>query len=179
MLSRERQTLAQTLMASPSVRAHQVRSVLGMMAAAHPVVRLRLLHMQRLQRWFNRLRLHPTQGRQVVILLLPAAREDLEFWLAPGRLQQGVRMGCIPHHVEVFTDASLVGWGGTFGQSAVGGAWESPPAHINLMEMMTVQRMLSHFLSELLGEHVFVRSDKSTVVAYLNRQGGPDPSPCI
>eukprot|EP00064_Thunnus_orientalis_P005352 superscaffoldBa00000517_g5366 len=34
------------------------------MSAAHPVVRLGLLHMTNFQRWFTRLRLHPSWDKQ-------------------------------------------------------------------------------------------------------------------
>uniref|UniRef100_A0AAV2MDS2 Uncharacterized protein n=1 Tax=Knipowitschia caucasica TaxID=637954 RepID=A0AAV2MDS2_KNICA len=48
------------VLAGPRVPARRLRSLLGMMAAAHAVVRLGLLHMRNFQRWFSRLRLqHP------------------------------------------------------------------------------------------------------------------------
>lgn len=101
-----------------------------------------------------------------------AARSDIEFWLDPGRLQQGVQLGYVSHYTEVFTDASLTGWGGVLGHLSTGGVWPSSPRHINLLEMEAVQRVLLHFATHLRGRHVLVRSDNTTVVAYLNRQGG-------
>ena len=46
-------SLTRIILASQTVWAHEVRSVLGHMAAAHQVVQLGLLHMHSIQRWFN------------------------------------------------------------------------------------------------------------------------------
>ncbi|KAK7930436.1 hypothetical protein WMY93_006831 [Mugilogobius chulae] len=99
----------------------------------------------------------------------PNARKDIQFWTDPVLLSQGVRLGCVPHYTEVFTDASLSGWGGSWASArrATPGLW-----HINVLEMEAVRNVLLHFRVELEGHHVLVRSDNTTVVAYLNRQGG-------
>lgn len=111
------------------------------------------------QRWFVWLRLHLTGDRRKRVSL------DVEFWLTPDRLWQGMSLGCVPHYVEVFTDALLSGWGGTLGRLTVGRVWESPLAHINALEMVAVQRMLLHFAPSLECEHVMVRSANTMVVA--------------
>lgn len=119
-----------------------------MIASAHLVVRLGLLHMRQLQRWFVYFRLHSTRNRQTQVSQSQAARLDLEFSLTLGRLQLGASLGCIPHYTEVFTDTSLARWGGTLCQSTVGRAWELPLAFFNVLEMV-VQRMLLHFCPRL------------------------------
>ena len=44
--------------------------------------------------------------------------------------------------------------------------------HINCLELLAVSLALRHFLPLIRGHHVLVRSDNTTVVAYINRQGG-------
>ena len=44
--------------------------------------------------------------------------------------------------------------------------------HINCLDLLAVLLALRHFLPWLRGHHVLVRTDNSTVVAYINRQGG-------
>lgn len=100
------------------------------------------------------------------------AQLDGEFWLHPDWLRRTVCLGCIPHYVELFTDALLTRWGGTLDQLTVGRARESPLAHINILEMVVVQRVLLHFALILERDAVMVRLDNTTAVAYLNRQGG-------
>ncbi|KAK7929067.1 hypothetical protein WMY93_005462 [Mugilogobius chulae] len=149
--------MGQRVLGSPLVPARQIMSLLGMMAAAHPVVRL-----DSVRPW--------DKGKMVCAST--AARVDIQYWFTPGLLSRGVPLGCVPFHTEVFTDASLTGWGGVLGQSSVGGVWSGPRCHINLLEMEAVRRVLLHFSDQLEGAHVRVRSDNSTVVSYLNRQGG-------
>ncbi len=44
--------------------------------------------------------------------------------------------------------------------------------HINCLEMLAVFQVLKHFLPDLRGHHVLVRTDNTSVVSYINRQGG-------
>ena len=83
-------------------------------------------------------------------------------------------MGVVLTRKVVTTDASLVGWGATHEGRTVNGTW-SPQmrlAHINCLELLAVSLALKHFLPFLKGQHVLVRTDNTTVVAYVNRQGG-------
>lgn len=41
----------------------------------------------------------------------------------------------------------------------------------NCLELLAVYQSLKHLLSWLKGHHVLVRSDASTVMAYINRNG--------
>uniref|UniRef100_A0AAV2KY84 Reverse transcriptase RNase H-like domain-containing protein n=1 Tax=Knipowitschia caucasica TaxID=637954 RepID=A0AAV2KY84_KNICA len=164
--------LAREVLAGPRVPARRLRSLLGMMAAAHAVVRLGLSPHEEFQRWFSRLRLHPSRDGGRLIWVPQEAASDIRFWLTPGLLRDGVTLACAMSHVEVFTDASLEGWGGVLGQSSIGGCWSDSARHINLLEMEAVHRVLLHFAPQLQGRHVMVRSDNTTVVSYLNRQGG-------
>lgn len=63
------------------------------------------------------------------------------------------------------------------GHLSIGGEWLSPLRHINLLEMEAVRRVLVHFASQLKGHHVLIRSDNTTVVAYLTDRGEPGPPP--
>ncbi|KAL0155412.1 hypothetical protein M9458_049675, partial [Cirrhinus mrigala] len=44
--------------------------------------------------------------------------------------------------------------------------------HINCLEMLAVFRALKHFLLDLIGHHVLVRTDNTAVVYYINHQRG-------
>ncbi|KAL6475051.1 hypothetical protein MHYP_G00160910 [Metynnis hypsauchen] len=65
-------------------------------------------------------------------------------------------------------------WGATLMGRAVNGMW--PPqlsqAHINYLELLAVFLAVKHFRKLLQGQHVLIKTDNSTVVAYINRQGG-------
>lgn len=57
---------------------------------------------------------------------------------------------------------------------AVNGVW--PPQliheHINYLELLAVWLALKHFLSFIKGQHVLVKTDTATVIAYISWQGG-------
>lgn len=155
------------------VTALTVMQALGHMAAAHPVVPLGLLHMRRLQRWFASLRLDLKRQKFRLLTVPPTVQGNLQYWGSPQHLVTGTPLGRVTSYTSVFTDASLMGWGGTCLGRAIGGVW--PPGedrHINLLELQAVFLVLQHFSHLLGGRHVLVRTDNRTTVAYINRQGG-------
>lgn len=99
---------------------------------------------------------------------------SLYQWRNPTFLAEGVPIGTVQARKTITSDASLSGWGGTCEGRMVNGKW-SPrlqARHINFLEMLAVWLTLRHFLPLLRGHHVLVRTDNTTVVAYINRQGG-------
>jgi hypothetical protein len=80
--------------------------------------------------------------------------------------------------VTLTTDASKNMYGGYVGDSYVQGAWSKDQSklHINLLELKAVHLCLRHFSLRLQGKTVLVRSDNTTVVQYINKQGGTKSS---
>ena len=53
------------------------------------------------------------------------------------------------------------GWGGTCLSHLVGGEWPTPPtAHINVLEIAAVRKVLLHFFHLVRGRHVLIRTDR-------------------
>ncbi|KAJ8009686.1 hypothetical protein DPEC_G00094090 [Dallia pectoralis] len=153
-------------------RVQEIISLLGLMSAAHAVVTLGLLHMHALQRWFARRRVDPVRHRRRILIIPYTLAGDLDYWRNPAVLERGVPLGRVSAVTQVFTDASLTGWGGMCQGQAVGGVWPRSQRHINLLELETVQLVLTHFAPRLRGRDVLIRSDNRATVAYINRQGG-------
>ena len=78
------------------------------------------------------------------------------------------------HTREIFTDASLFGWGAHLGGDTISGTWSAREAlqHINWLELEAVLRALVHFQAALLNQSVLIATDNTTVVSYINAQGG-------
>ncbi|XP_057290276.1 uncharacterized protein LOC130612963 [Hydractinia symbiolongicarpus] len=73
------------------------------------------------------------------------------------------------------SDASLQGWGGTDGNSQIGGRWsegELIPEHINTLELLAAFFTLKAFLKIRHYRHVQIRLDNITAVAYITKMGG-------
>ena len=78
------------------------------------------------------------------------------------------------HAVQIFTDASKEGWGAHLGDVTARGDWSVPESHlhINFLELKAVLLALRRFQSLVQGKVVLVATDNTTVVAYINKEGG-------
>ncbi len=75
------------------------RRLLGLMAAASPVLPLGLLHMRPFLWWMKELRLHPTVPATRLIRVSRSCCRHLLMWRDPVFLQSGVRMGAIHRRI--------------------------------------------------------------------------------
>ncbi|XP_039904294.1 uncharacterized protein LOC120744181 [Simochromis diagramma] len=148
--------------------------MLGLMPSSLAVIPLGRLHMREFQRWVASLRLNRKRHTHRHIRVTADCAAALHCWRNPTFLTQGVSLGAVTARKVVTTDASLTGWGSTHEGRAVSGSWDSQHrgAHINWLELLAAFLALRHFLPLLRNHHVLIRTDNTTVVAYINRQGG-------
>ena len=78
------------------------------------------------------------------------------------------------HAVQIFTDTSDEGWGAHLGDYTARGGWSVPESklHINFLKLKAVLLALKTFKPLCRGWVVFVTTDNTTVVAYINKEGG-------
>ncbi|XP_049331019.1 uncharacterized protein LOC125799099 [Astyanax mexicanus] len=148
--------------------------LLGLMASALAAIPLGRLHMRGFQRWVAKLGLDPRMYARRKIIVSAQGARTLRLWKHPRFLSQGAPLGTISARKVITTDASLWGWGATHEGRSVNGQW-SPSlrlAHVNVLELRAVCLALRHFLPYVENSHVLVRTDNTTVVAYINKQGG-------
>ena len=146
----------------------------GLMASAISLARLGRLHMRPFQRWLKSLRLPPRLTRRRV-KVSPACVLALKWWSDRRNLTEGVPLGLPLSRKVVTTDASLSGWGATHEGKTARGVWSGSlkgVAHINYLELLAVFLALKEFEQFLVGHHVLVRTDNTTTMSYINRQGG-------
>ena len=98
----------------------------------------------------------------------------LLWWQDSTHLSVGMPFFTPEPSVTLITDASLSGWGGHLGPHKAAGRWTGQwlQCHINLLELEAVRRSALQFLDHLHGRSVLLRTDNTTVVSYINRQGG-------
>ena len=86
----------------------------------------------------------------------------------------GVRFGTPAPDLHLYSDASCLGWGAHLLDQQVSGVWSDQEKllHINLLEMKALFLVLQAFREDVIGHHVTAMCDNSTVVAYVNKQGG-------
>ena len=109
--------------------------------------------------------------------LLPwseAISAHLEQWLNPAYVMKGADLHPKDHSIKLFTDASNEGWGAHQEQVSTKGLWSDREKrlHINVLELKVVSPALQRFKDQCQNQTVLVATDNSTVVAYINKQGG-------
>ena len=92
----------------------------------------------------------------------------LEWWQNPSDLHPK------DHSIQLFTDASNEGWGTHLELTSTKGLWSEREKrlHINILELKVDSLALQSFKYQCQNQTVLVATDKSTVVAYINKQGG-------
>lgn len=76
--------------------------------------------------------------------------------------------------LEIFSDASLTGWGAACNGETTYGAWDELErnAHINYLELVAAFYALQCFAATRYDCEILLRIDNTTAVAYINRMGG-------
>ena len=165
---------ANLLLERPSAPARAWLVFLGYLASLVDVVPWCLFHMRDLQ--FHLLGFFVPSLRNLATLvpLTPSVVPHIQWWCDQSHLLLGNQFPPPQPSVVLTTDASLMGWGAHLGGSEVAGHWDIDwqRQHINLLELEAVRRALDHFHPQIRNRSVLVRTDNTTVVAYINRQGG-------
>ncbi|KAI2647902.1 Transposon Ty3-G Gag-Pol polyprotein [Labeo rohita] len=157
-----------------SLTVKQFQQLLGLMAAASNVIPFGLLYMRPLQWWLKTRGFSPRGNPLRMIKVTRRCLRALDMWRNPWFLSQGPVLGAPCRHVTLATDASLTGWGAVMSGHTARGLWRGHQLtwHINCLEMLAVFQALKHFLPDLRDRHVLVRTDSTSVVSYINHQGG-------
>ena len=163
-----------SLSAASQASARQLASLLGMMESFHGLLPLARTHKRPLQRALLSRWTPAVQEWNLLIRLGPWFRRAVRKWSDEAWLSQDMPLVLPPVSTEIFTDASLQGWGAHLGSRCVQGVWSRDQAtlHINILEALAVELALHALESDLQGPLVSVVSDNTSVVAYLNREGG-------
>ena len=80
----------------------------------------------------------------------------------------------LKHALQIFTDASKEGWGTHLDGHTARGTWSLPESklHINHLELKAVFLALKEFRTLCCNKTVLIATDNTTVVAYINKEGG-------
>ena len=98
----------------------------------------------------------------------------LEWWQNPTYVMKGADLHPKYHNIQLFTDTSNEGRGAHLQQASTKGLWSDREKrlHINVLELKAVSLALQSFREQCQNQTVLVAKDNSTVVAYINKQGG-------
>ena len=164
------------------IPAHTFLRVLGLMAACIGLVPFARLQMRPIQlcllsQWRPHLD-NLEHMIQVNEFLIP----HLLWWTKQENVLAGTSILSFRADLTLWTDASSYGWGAHLEDRNVSGRWsmEEQLSHINLLELSAVEKALHHFKNNVKHKQILLRTDNSTVVSYINRQGGTkSPALCM
>ena len=157
----------------PRCTVHQFMSLIGLLTATEKQVSAGRLHMRPLQ-WHLKKNGHVPEVLEKVIPVPQSLHPHLDWWLDENNVLKGQPLHPLQHAVQLFTDASNEGWGAHLGDFTARGVWSpfESRLHINFLEMKAVLLALRQLEHLCKSQIVLVATDNTTVVSYINKQGG-------
>ena len=145
----------------------------GLLASTEKMVPEGQLHMRPFQFHLEEHWKYP-QSLDSLLPWTEAISAHLDWWQNPANVMKGSDLHPKDHSIQIFTDASNEGWGAHLDQSSTSGLWspQEKGLHINVLELKAVSLALRHFKDQCQDQTVLVAMDNSTVIAYINKQGG-------
>ena len=149
----------------------QFMSLIGLLTATEKQVVAGRLHMRPIQ-WHLKRHWHVPESLEKIIPLPQSLHPHLRWWLDPGNVLKPLHP--LRHALQLFTDASNEGWGAHLGDFTASGLWSTQESalHINLLELKAVLLALKRFEQLCWNQTILVCSDNTTVVSYINKEGG-------
>ena len=161
------------ILSKPSCRVRNFMSLIGLLTATEKQVPLGRLHMRPIQ-WHLKRHWRVPESLEKEIPVPRSLHPHLLWWTKETNVLTGQPLHPLSHAVQIFTDASKEGWGAHLGDVTARGDWSVPESHlhINFLELKAVLLALRRFQSLVQGKVVLVATDNTTVVAYINKEGG-------
>ena len=163
----------QALLLLPTRPVRQFMSLIGLLTATEKQVHLGRLHMRPIQ-WHLKNHWRVPESLEKIIPLPRSLHPHLQWWLEENNVLQGQPLHPIKHALQIFTDASKEGWGAHLNELTARGSWSVPESklHINYLELKAVFLALKEFRDLFVNQIVLVATDNTTVIAYINKEGG-------
>ena len=151
----------------------QFMSLIGLLTATEKQIHLGRLHMRPIQ-WHLKHHWRIPESLEKVIPISSSLHPHLQWWLQEDNILTGQPLHPIKHALQIFTDASKEGWGAHLNEHTARGTWSLPESklHINYLKLKAVFLALKEFQSLCADKIVLVATDNTTVVSYINKEGG-------
>ena len=110
-----------------------------------------------------------------IVTVSRSARVDLKWWIDCGSELPPRTLSSFSASLSLVSDACLSGWGAwsSAGENVFGN-WSSEEStwHINVLELKAVLFAFQCLFRQTFNTSILIKSDNTTVVAYINKQGG-------
>lgn len=155
-------------------RIRDFSSLVGSLISICPAVQYGLLYTKDFERT-KFLALSNSNDDYSASMDIPSHLSDIFHWwikiFSDPHQSNAIRSGLAVR--EIFSDASLSGWGASCGELRTHGWWseEEKSCHINFLELKAVYYALQCFAPDLRDCEILLRVDNTTAIACINRFG--------
>ena len=172
------QNLQEKILKILSLRTCPVRefmSLIGLLTAIEKQVHLGRLHMKPIQ-WHlkNKRDWRVPESLEKIIPIPSSLHPHLQWWLEESNVLQGQPLHPVKHALQIFPEESKEGWGAHLNEHTARGSWSLPESklYINYLELKAVFLASKEFQDLCSNKIVLVATDNTTVVSYINKEGG-------
>lgn len=162
--------LINKILFTKSCKIRELAKLIGTLISACPAVKYGFLYTKLLERHKFLTLLNGNYDTKISIPL--ALHTDLNWWLNTLPIaKNSIRMD--NYTLEIFSDASLTGWGIYCAGTRSRGLWSTSEKenHINYLELLAAYFGLKCFAKDLRDCNILCRIDNTTAIAYINRMG--------
>ena len=164
-----------SMMLDPVCPVRKFMSLIGLLTATEKQVHLGRLHMRPIQ-WHLKNNWRVPESLEKMIPVPKSLHPHLRWWLEESNVLLGQPLHPLKHTLQILTDASNEGWGAHLDGHTARGTWSLPESklHINHLELKAVFLALKEFRTLVCNKTVLIATDNTTVVAYINKEGGDE-----
>lgn len=146
---------------------------LGLLTSSCPAVSYGWVYTKRFERT-KYIALQKSNEDYDVNMIIPNYLEPDFSWWKTNIMNASCPIRQNKYYLEIFSDASLTGWGIACNGETSGGFWSTSEAqnHINLLELKAAFIGLRCFAKDLVDKEILLRIDNTTAISYINRMGG-------
>lgn len=146
--------------------------LLGTLVAACPAIPYGMMHTKIMEREKYLSLIQSNDNYDARMWMPKIIIPDLQWW--ENKIQSSCRqLTEAPFTLEIFSDASLTGWGAYCNGESIRGLWSSTEQklHINLLELTAAYFGLKCYSKHLKNTSVLLRIDNTTAIACINKMG--------
>lgn len=146
---------------------------LGLLCSACPAVPYGWVYTKRFEREKFLGLQNAADDYDKIMTLSPLLEPDFTWWKTHiNHASNPIRNG--QYFLEIFSDASMTGWGIACNGERASGFWDAIEAknHINFLELKAAFIGLMCFATNFTNKEILLRIDNTTAISYINRYGG-------
>ncbi len=166
--------LCKKALGSKDIALRDISKILGNFAWAIHSIPFAQMHYRQIQD-FHIKQLHKWDRDLSKRIILPAeARSNLDWWINNLQIVNGKPFFPRSPHLEIYSDASLSGWGAICDDVRTRGPWTAADRnrHINELEILGSFHAVKSFTGSSSKIAIKLYLDNSTAVCYINKGGG-------